>query len=90
MAKGNVTYRPHPTLGGYKIGSDGSVLTEWKWRGAGRGQKPVWYRSGEFRTLTPDIDDRQRRRFRLRNAEGDYVRKYDTQLLADVGFGGQG
>ena len=66
---------------GYMICEDGSVLSEWRFQGHGRGVPPTWYRSGEWKPLARAKDKRGRFSVRLRKEEGVYRRIMVSQLI---------
>lgn len=79
-----VTYQPIRGFEGYRVGSDGTVWSCWSLQGRGRGVPPLWVMSENWKELSPAIDSRGRKSFRLRTEENTYVRKLLTTLMAEA------
>ena len=82
-----IEYRSHADFTGYRIGDDGSVWTEWTFKGGGYAGTPEWYLSGCWRQLKPDIDKRGRSRVYLRSAEREYTHKFVHVLVLEAFIG---
>ena len=77
-------FQPLLQYPGYRIGTDGTVESEWRFRGNGRGNPPTWYQSGEWRVIKHSVDTRGRHTVRLRASYGVYRRIKINRLLAEA------
>ena len=81
------TFANHPQFPGYRIGDDGTVWTQWKLIGKGRGRKAIWDTSRKWKELKYDIDDRGRKRVYLRFIPCKYIHRFVSVLVLEAFVG---
>lgn len=78
--------RPVPDFPGYRVHTDGTVETCKKWQGRGRGRKPVFVLTDDWRPLGVDTDERGRKRVTL--SRDGRARKFRVSVLVLTAFVG--
>jgi hypothetical protein len=82
------TFKEIHRFPGYRFYPDGTVESCWMFKGRGRGQAGFWYQGGDWKKLSPDYSNRSRPRYRLRTAEGESIKRFAHQVVAEA-FGEQ-